>query len=84
MGCRLLEANVGVVKVRPGVAYLGSDLVVEEAVWRDGPLTDEGSPVGEGGRTLGEAVPVLVMLVSLLSTPPSSIQILYQNETYVP
>lgn len=59
MGGGLLEANVGVVEISSCVADLGMDLVVEEAVGRYGPLRDEGGAVGEGGCSLGEAMPVL-------------------------
>lgn len=53
-----LVANVRVVEVGAGVAYLWSDLVIEKVSGGDGPLRDLRCAVRERGHALCQAVPM--------------------------
>ena len=59
VSCHGLEPHVRMVKVGAGISNFGTDLVIEELIWRNWPLRHHCRAVGEWSCPLAEAVPVL-------------------------
>lgn len=58
-----LKPDMGVVEVRSSHPHFRTNLVIEEVLWRDRPLTCKRCAIGKGGYGHAETVPMLDLLV---------------------